>query len=79
MDESIAGQRLLPAGATVAVVGAGFPGLGMAAALDRAGIHDYVLLERAQGVGGTWRDNTYQRLVPRHMQGERRGRLLADP
>ena len=43
----------------VAVIGAGLSGLGMGAALRRAGIDDFVILERAGDVGGTWRDNTY--------------------
>lgn len=43
----------------VLVVGAGFAGLGMAAALERSGERDFLVLERAAEVGGTWRDNTY--------------------
>ena len=43
----------------VAVLGAGFAGLGMAAQLSRHGEDDYVVIERAHEVGGTWRDNTY--------------------
>ena len=43
----------------VAIIGAGLGGIGMAIALRRAGIEDFVLLERAGDVGGTWRDNTY--------------------
>jgi cation diffusion facilitator CzcD-associated flavoprotein CzcO len=43
----------------VAIIGAGLSGLGMGAALLRAGIDDFVILERAGDVGGTWRDNTY--------------------
>jgi cation diffusion facilitator CzcD-associated flavoprotein CzcO len=43
----------------VAIIGAGLSGLGMGAALRRAGIEDFVILERADDVGGTWRDNTY--------------------
>ena len=43
----------------VAIIGAGLSGLGMGAALLRAGIADFVILERADDVGGTWRDNTY--------------------
>jgi cation diffusion facilitator CzcD-associated flavoprotein CzcO len=43
----------------IAIVGTGFAGLGMAVNLKRAGIDDFVLLERADDVGGTWRDNTY--------------------
>ena len=43
----------------VAIIGSGFAGLGMAIALRRRGEHDFVVLERADDVGGTWRDNTY--------------------
>jgi len=43
----------------VAVVGSGFSGLGAAIRLKRDGIEDFVVLERAGDVGGTWRDNTY--------------------
>jgi cation diffusion facilitator CzcD-associated flavoprotein CzcO len=43
----------------VAVIGSGFSGLGMAIALKKRGETDFVVLERAQDVGGTWRDNTY--------------------
>ncbi|WP_051361830.1 flavin-containing monooxygenase [Solimonas soli] len=44
---------------SVLIIGTGFSGLGMAVRLKQAGIEDFVLLERAQGVGGTWRDNRY--------------------
>ncbi|GAA2580975.1 NAD(P)/FAD-dependent oxidoreductase [Actinomadura fulvescens] len=43
----------------VVIVGAGFAGIGAGIALKGAGIHDFVLLERAGDIGGTWRDNTY--------------------
>ncbi len=43
----------------VAIVGAGFGGIGMAIRLKRAGRNDFVLLDQAADVGGTWRDNTY--------------------
>jgi cation diffusion facilitator CzcD-associated flavoprotein CzcO len=43
----------------VAIIGAGFSGIGMAARLLKEGIDDFVVLERADEVGGTWRDNTY--------------------
>jgi len=43
----------------IAIVGSGFSGLGMAVRLKQAGIHDFVLLERAEDLGGTWRENTY--------------------
>jgi cation diffusion facilitator CzcD-associated flavoprotein CzcO len=43
----------------IAVVGTGFSGLGMAVKLREAGFSDFVLLERADELGGTWRDNHY--------------------
>lgn len=43
----------------VAILGAGFSGMCMAIALRRAGRDDFVILERAAEVGGTWRDNRY--------------------
>ena len=43
----------------VVVIGAGFGGIGAGVALRRAGIGRFVILEAAQSVGGTWRDNTY--------------------
>jgi cation diffusion facilitator CzcD-associated flavoprotein CzcO len=48
-----------PAGSAVLIVGAGFAGLGAAIRLRQAGVDDIVILERADDVGGTWRDNTY--------------------
>lgn len=54
----------------VIVIGSGFGGIGMAVALKRAGIHDFVILERAQDVGGVWRDNAYPGAacdVPSHL------------
>jgi len=44
---------------TVVIVGTGFSGLGMAIELRKAGREDFVILEKADEVGGTWRDNTY--------------------
>ncbi|OBK81842.1 4-hydroxyacetophenone monooxygenase [Mycolicibacter heraklionensis] len=44
---------------TTVVIGAGFAGLGAAIRLLDQGIDDFIVLERASEVGGTWRDNTY--------------------
>ena len=52
-------DHTLPSHARIAVVGAGFSGLCMAIRLKQKGIEDFVVLERADEVGGTWRDNTY--------------------
>ncbi len=43
----------------VAIIGAGFSGLGAAIRLIEAGERDLVVLERAADLGGCWRDNTY--------------------
>jgi cation diffusion facilitator CzcD-associated flavoprotein CzcO len=53
-----------------AIVGAGFAGLGLAIRLARRGATDFVVLERADDVGGTWRDNRYPGVscdVPSHL------------
>ncbi len=47
----------------VVIIGAGFSGIGAAIALSRIGIRDYVVLERADEVGGTWRQNDYPGLA----------------
>lgn len=41
------------------IIGAGMSGLGMAAMLRRRGYEHFVVYEKANEVGGTWRDNTY--------------------
>ena len=43
----------------IAILGAGFAGIGMAIQLKKAGIHSFTIFERAAEIGGTWRDNTY--------------------
>lgn len=43
----------------VAIVGAGMAGVGMAIRLTQSGLGNFVLLERAPQIGGTWRDNVY--------------------
>src|SRR3954465_5475200 len=43
----------------VAIIGSGFSGLGMAIRLRQEGMDDFVVLERADDVGGTWHYNTY--------------------
>jgi cation diffusion facilitator CzcD-associated flavoprotein CzcO len=54
----------------VAIIGAGFSGLGMAIRLREQGIEDFVVLERHDDVGGTWWANTYPGCacdVPSHL------------
>ncbi|MDZ7885600.1 MAG: NAD(P)/FAD-dependent oxidoreductase [Mycobacterium sp.] len=41
------------------IVGAGFSGIGTAIKLAESGVEDFVIIERGDRVGGTWRDNTY--------------------
>lgn len=43
----------------VVIIGAGPGGVAAAVVLRQAGIEDFVLLERKDRLGGTWRDNTY--------------------
>src|SRR5580704_1097863 len=54
----------------VAIVGAGFGGLGMAIRLKQSGSEDFVVFERDAEVGGTWWANTYpgcQCDIPSHL------------
>ena len=54
----------------VVVIGAGFGGIGMGIALRRAGIEDFLIVDKGDGPGGTWRDNTYPGAacdVPAHL------------
>jgi hypothetical protein len=60
----------LPEHVRVAVIGAGFGGIGAGVKLLEAGIRDFAILERGASVGGTWRDNTYPGCacdVPSHL------------
>ncbi|MQY07634.1 flavin-containing monooxygenase [Actinomadura macrotermitis] len=55
---------------SVVIIGAGFGGIGMAIRLKQSGVDDLVVLEKAGGLGGTWRDNTYPGAacdVPSHL------------
>ena len=44
---------------SITIVGAGFGGIGTAIDLTRAGFRDVTVLEKADGVGGVWRENDY--------------------
>jgi cation diffusion facilitator CzcD-associated flavoprotein CzcO len=62
--------RELPRHVRLAIVGAGFSGLALAMRLLEEGVDDFVVLERDEDVGGTWRDNTYPGCacdVPSHL------------
>ena len=69
------GARSLPATSPDApldtvIIGAGFGGVCMGAALLRAGQEGFLILEKGQDVGGVWRDNTYPGAacdVPSHL------------
>lgn len=43
----------------VAIIGAGFGGLAMAIRLLQRNIHNFLILEKSNEVGGTWRENQY--------------------
>ena len=47
----------------IAIIGAGMSGLCMAVKLQDAGIDSFTIFEKADDVGGTWRDNTYPGLT----------------
>ncbi|MBB4049999.1 alpha/beta hydrolase fold domain-containing protein [Sphingomonas zeae] len=54
----------------VIIIGAGFAGVGMAISLKRAGVHAFLMLEKAHDIGGVWRDNEYPGAacdVPSHL------------
>jgi cation diffusion facilitator CzcD-associated flavoprotein CzcO/acetyl esterase/lipase len=66
LQPALSGEPALPAPAPgqprrhqVLVLGAGMSGLCTAIQLQRAGIHDFVVLEKSEGLGGTWWDNRY--------------------
>ena len=55
---------------TAIIIGTGFGGMGMAIALRKQGITDFVILEKGNDVGGVWRDNSYPGAacdVPSHL------------
>ncbi|HEB91561.1 MAG TPA: NAD(P)/FAD-dependent oxidoreductase [Deltaproteobacteria bacterium] len=54
----------------IAIIGAGMAGILSAIKLREAGLSDYVIYEKADRVGGTWRENTYPGVacdVPSHL------------
>lgn len=63
------GARKGPVHTRALIIGTGFSGLGMGIALQKAGV-DFLILEKADDIGGTWRDNTYPGCacdIPSHM------------
>ena len=54
----------------IAIIGAGFAGIGMAIKLRQRGIESFTVFEKSDQVGGVWRDNTYPGAgcdVPSHL------------
>ncbi len=49
----------------LAVIGAGMAGILSAIKLDEAGLTDFTVYEKADRLGGTWRENTYPGLALR--------------
>ncbi|HMT63189.1 MAG TPA: NAD(P)-binding protein [Microthrixaceae bacterium] len=43
----------------IVIIGAGAGGLAMGAQLRAAGVTSFRIVEKSDGVGGTWRDNSY--------------------
>src|SRR5579875_3037886 len=65
-----ASSASLPRHVRIAIIGAGFSGIGAGIRLREAGVTDFVICEKADAVGGTWRDNTYPGCacdVPSHL------------
>jgi cation diffusion facilitator CzcD-associated flavoprotein CzcO len=55
---------------SIAIIGSGFGGLGMGYYLKQAGIESFTIFEKADDVGGVWRENTYPGAacdVPSHL------------
>ena len=70
MSSTNGSVQSLPQHVRVCIAGTGFSGIGMAIRLKQDGIQDFVVLERADDLGGTWRDNTYPGCacdVPSHL------------
>ena len=44
---------------SIIIVGTGFGGLCLAAKLKQSGRDDFIMLEKADSLGGTWRENRY--------------------
>src|SRR4051812_3315599 len=54
----------------IVIIGAGFGGIGLGIKLKKSGLNDFVILEKLDSVGGTWRDNRYPGAacdVPSHL------------
>jgi cation diffusion facilitator CzcD-associated flavoprotein CzcO len=63
-------RRMATAHHRVAILGAGFSGLCVGARLKQHGHDDFAIFEKAEELGGTWRENTYPGVacdVPSHL------------
>ncbi len=68
--DSAGSSAITTDGVRIAVLGAGLSGICMGIQLRKHGIDDFVILEKAASVGGTWRENTYPGVacdVPSHL------------
>lgn len=71
--ETLNGTRARSNGATphesaqldceVLIIGAGFGGMGAAIQLQRCGVQSFIIVDRADDLGGTWHANTYPGLT----------------
>jgi len=59
MSPTSQGEARSGADFPIAIIGAGFAGIGTAIRLLQSGIESFTIFERADEIGGTWRDNTY--------------------
>jgi cyclohexanone monooxygenase len=50
---------MTPKHTQIAIIGAGFSGIAMGRYLQKSGREDFIIFEKGNDVGGTWRDNTY--------------------
>ena len=60
----------LGAAPVIAIIGSGFGGLGMGYYLKKAGLESFTIFEKAEDLGGVWRENTYPGAacdVPSHL------------
>lgn len=61
---------MAPRNLSIGIVGAGFGGVGMAIQLRKRGMENFTIFEKADAIGGVWRDNTYPDAgcdVPSHL------------
>ncbi|MBI1785875.1 NAD(P)/FAD-dependent oxidoreductase [Candidatus Sumerlaeota bacterium] len=58
-DQSAPDNASNPPPLDAAIIGSGFAGICMAIQLRKAGIENFLVFEKSDSLGGTWRDNTY--------------------